>query len=181
VNLTKEESMKPASSASIGIALLLSLAASPLAAQSAPACARAEHRQFDFWVGEWNVTLPNGRPAGTNRIQSINAGCGLREEWTGAGGSTGTSLNAFDPTTGRWHQTWIGSDGTLLLLDGGLRDGAMELSGVTAGADGAKTLHRIRWTPLGGSPAALRQLWESSADGGQTWTVAFDGKYERQR
>jgi len=171
--------MKPASSAVM--ALVISLAAGPLAAQSPPACTRAEHRQFDFWLGEWNVTLPNGRAAGTNRIQSINAGCGLREEWTGAGGSTGTSLNAFDPATGRWHQTWIGSDGTLLLLDGGLRDGAMELSGVTPGANGAKTLHRIRWTPLGGTPATLRQLWESSTDGGQTWAVAFDGTYVRQR
>jgi hypothetical protein len=57
----------------------------------------------------------------------------------------------------------------------------MELSGVTPGANGAKTLHRIRWTPLGGTPATLRQLWESSTDGGQTWTVAFDGTYVRQR
>jgi hypothetical protein len=171
--------MKPASSASMVIALVTCMTA-PLAAQAAPACARGEHRQFDFWVGEWNVTLPNGRAAGTNNIQSINAGCGLREEWKGAGGSTGTSLNAFDPASGRWHQTWIGSDGSFLLLDGGLRDGTMELSGVTTGADGTQTLHRIRWTPLGGTPAAVRQLWESSTDGGKTWAVAFDGKYERR-
>jgi hypothetical protein len=172
--------MKTASSVSGVMALVVSMAAGPVDAQSRPACTRAEYRQFDFWVGEWTVTLPNGRSAGTNHIQSINAGCGLREEWTGAGGSTGTSLNAFDPVSGRWHQTWIGSDGTVLLLDGGLRDGAMELSGVTTGADGAKTLHRIRWTPLGGSPASVRQLWESSTDGGKTWTVAFDGKYVRR-
>jgi hypothetical protein len=171
--------MKPASSASVTIALVICVAAGPVAAQSPPACTRAEHRQFDFWLGEWKVTLPNGRPAGTNRIHSINAGCGLREEWTGAGGSTGTSLNAFDATSGRWHQTWIGSDGTVLLLDGGLRDGAMELTGVTAGANGARTLHRIRWTPLGGATPSLRQLWESSTDGGTTWTIAFDGKYEK--
>lgn len=172
--------MKRASSVWGAVALVISVAAPPLVAQSPPACTRAEYRQFDFWLGEWNVTLPNGRAAGTNHIQSINAGCGLREEWKGAGGSTGTSLNAFDPVSGRWHQTWIGSDGTLLLLDGGLRDGAMELSGVTTGADGAKTLHRIRWRPLGGPPAAVRQLWESSTDDGKTWTVAFDGKYERR-
>ena len=145
-----------------------------------PACERPEHRQFDFWIGEWDVTLPNGRVAGTNRIQAINGRCGLREEWTGAGGGTGTSLNAFDPTSGRWHQTWIGSDGTFLLLDGGLRDGTMELSGVTTGANGAKTLHRIRWTPQGGSSPAVRQLWESSRDGGKTWTVAFDGLYRKK-
>jgi hypothetical protein len=145
-----------------------------------PACDRPEHRHFDFWIGEWDVTLPNGQTAGTNRIQSINAGCALREEWTGAGGSTGTSLNVFDASAGRWHQTWIGSDGVLLMLDGGLRDGMMELSGVTTGANGAKTLHRIRWTPVGGTPRTVRQLWESSTDGGKSWVVAFDGTYRKR-
>jgi hypothetical protein len=172
--------MKTVSSVPGVMALVICMAAGSLDAQSPPACTRAEYRQFDFWVGEWTVTLPNGRHAGTNHIQSINAGCALREEWTGAGGSTGTSLNAFDPVSGRWHQTWIGSDGMLLLLDGGFRDGTMELSGATTGADGTKTLHRIRWTPLGGTTAGVRQLWESSTDGGRTWTVAFDGTYVKR-
>jgi hypothetical protein len=174
--------MGPASSVAAIVFAMVS-GVGHLQAQSAasPACTGAEHRQFDFWIGDWDVTLPNGNKAGTNRIQSINAGCGLREEWTGARGSTGTSLNAFDASSGRWHQTWIGSDATLLLLDGELRDGTMELSGTTIGADGAKTLHRIRWTPMGGSPPTVRQLWESSTDGGKTWTVAFDGIYRRKQ
>ncbi|MFN2565967.1 MAG: hypothetical protein ABR499_13305 [Gemmatimonadaceae bacterium] len=148
-------------------------------ARPAP-CARPEHRQFDFWIGEWDVTLPNGRTAGVNHIRPIHGGCALQEEWVGAGGATGTSLNAFDAATGRWHQTWVGSDGLLLQLDGGMKDGAMELVGVTVGANGARTLQRIRWTPLGGTPARVRQLWETSSDDGRTWSVAFDGLYRRK-
>ena len=164
-------------------AFMMCVAAGTLTAQSPapPACTAAEHRQFDFWLGEWDVTVPNGNTAGTNRIQSINAGCALREEWTGARGFTGTSLNAFDAATGRWHQTWIGSDGILLLLDGGRRDSTMELSGATVGRDGTKTHHRIRWTPLGGTPARVRQLWESSTDDGKTWVVVFDGTYTKRQ
>jgi hypothetical protein len=143
-------------------------------------CTRPEHRQFDFWIGEWDVTLPNGSRAGTNRIRAINGGCALQEEWTGARGSTGTSLNAFDASTSRWHQTWVGSDGLVLLLDGGVRNGAMELSGITTGPNDTRTLHRVRWTPLGGAQATVRQLWESSTDDGKTWTVAFDGTYRRR-
>jgi hypothetical protein len=172
--------MRGTSSAMVVVAMTWLMPVDATAQATAPPpCQRQEHRQFDFWLGEWNVTLPNGNTAGTNRIQSINAGCALREEWTGASGFTGTSLNAFDASSGRWHQTWIGSDGMLLMLDGGLRDGAMELSGVTTGANGTKTLHRIRWTPLSGTPATVRQLWESSTDGGNTWAVAFDGIYRR--
>lgn len=174
--------MRPALWIAGASALMLMPTVEVASAQSPapPACTAAEHRQFDFWVGEWEVTAPNGNAAGVNRITAINGGCALREEWTGARGFTGTSLNAYDASSGRWHQTWIGSDGVLLLLDGALRDGTMELAGVTVGRDGAKTQHRIRWTPLGGSPARVRQLWESSSDGGKTWAVAFDGTYRKR-
>ncbi len=151
------------------------------AAPAAPApCSRPEHRQFDFWAGEWDVTAPNGNAAGTNRIRLVHGGCALQEEWTGRTGYTGSSINAFDQATSRWHQTWIGSDGVLLQLDGALEGGSMQLTGATAGANGARTMHRIRWTPLGGQPTRVRQLWESSTDGGKTWSVAFDGTYTRK-
>ena len=44
--------------------------------------------------------------------------------------------------------------------------------------DPTKTVaHRITWTP--GADGSVRQLWESSADGGTTWSVVFDGRYVR--
>ena len=170
---------------SLSLALTLGVCSGPRALSSqttaAPtppaACSQPEHRQFDFWIGEWDVSLPDGRPAGTNRIRRVHGGCALHEEWTGASGSTGTSLNAYDAAARRWHQTWVGSDGLLLRLDGGMKEGAMELEGVTVGADGARTLQRIRWTPLGGTPARERQLWEASTDGGGTGAVGLDGTY----
>lgn len=172
----------------VSLVLTAPTVAEPLAAQVAqpaqaprsPACSGPEHRQFDFWIGDWDVTLPNGRAAGTNRIRQIHRGCALREEWRGASGSTGTSLNTYDSSTRRWHQTWVDDGGMLLQLDGGMRDGSMELSGSTVGANGIRTVHRIRWTPLAGTPGRLRQLWESSTDGGRSWTIVFDGIYRRR-
>ena len=32
------------------------------------ACCTENHRAFDFWVGTWQVTNPDGSPAGTNTI-----------------------------------------------------------------------------------------------------------------
>ena len=150
--------------------LLLALLAAP---QTAPPCASPEHRQFDFWIGEWEVTRPDGKLAGHNRITPILGGCALREEWTGAGGNQGTSLNAWDPEARRWRQTWVDQGGTVLLLAGGIDGGKM----VMQSGDGASR-QRITWTPMG--DGRVRQLWDSSSDGGKTWKVEFDGIYAKK-
>jgi hypothetical protein len=153
-------------------------AALPAMAQSAPAqtgCTSAQHRQFDFWVGRWDVRRPDGRAAGTNEIERVLDGCALVERWTGAGASRGMSLNFYDAAAGRWRQSWVDNQGQPLLLVGGLRDGRMVLESATP--DGAAR-QRITWTPLPGGD--VRQLWETSADGGATWSTAFDGRYSRR-
>src|SRR5918992_981455 len=136
----------------------VALGAQSTAARPQAPCSRPEHRQFDFWVGEWDVTTPDGRQAGTNRIRLVHGGCALHEEWSGTSGFSGASLNAFDASTGRWHQTWIGSDGVLLQLDGGLKDGTMELSGATVGAGGAETPPMERSTERGPGSNGLDPL-----------------------
>ena len=142
-----------------------------------PACQSAEYRQFDFWVGTWDVFLPNGQKAGENRIEPISAGCALLENWSGRGGFTGKSLNIYDRDDKRWHQTWVDSSGGLLMIAGNLVDRRMVLSSQLAGAVG-DTQQRITWTP--NEDGSVRQFWESSADAGKTWTVQFDGKYVRR-
>jgi len=153
------------------------LVAPTAAAQPAP-CAGQEYRQFDFWVGAWNVFNPQGRQVGTNTIERTLGGCTLHEQWTGAGANRGFSYNIFDRGSRRWHQTWVDNGGTLLLLDGGLVGTAMVLRGTTVNAQGTSVLNRITWTPVAAD--SVRQLWETSADDGKTWTVAFDGMYVRQ-
>jgi hypothetical protein len=145
---------------------------------SAGPCSGPEYRQFDFWLGDWTV-LANGEPAGTNSVRVVLGGCALQENWQGAGegGISGSSFNAYDRATGRWHQTWVDSSGTLLQLDGGLAGGSMILSGERPAREGGTVLHRISWTP--GEDDSVRQLWEASQDGGKSWSVMFDGQYIR--
>lgn len=140
------------------------------------ACAGAEHRQFDFWVGEWEVTDAKGQIAGTNEIARVANGCGLSEYWRGAAGTNGTSLNWYDPSSGEWHQLWVGL-GLYLHLKGGLEGERMVLSGERETAKGT-VIDRISWTPLEGD--RVRQLWEVSPDGGASWQVVFDGMYRRR-
>jgi hypothetical protein len=159
---------------------IAALAGGAFAQQPPAGCTASEHRQFDFWIGEWDVKHATGKPAGHNRITSIHGGCVLHEEWRGAGGFTGSSLNIYDRERRRWHQTWVDNTGGLLELDGGFADGVMTLTGtpVEAGPPEKRTLQRIRWTPQ--PDGGVRQLWEASENGGRDWKVVFDGWYTRR-
>lgn len=139
----------------------------------------SEGTQFSFWLGDWQVFSPAGSPVGTNKITPLYGGRVLVENWSGKGGVEGTSLNAWDPERKCWHQTWMDSTGSTLLLDGAFEDGQMVLEGVSEG-DGVQgpQRNRITWTPSADG-AEVRQLWEVSADDGKTWTVGFDGCYRR--
>src|SRR5688500_5836889 len=141
----------------------------------------APARQFDFWIGRWSVADADGTAAGRNHIEPILDGAALRESWQGADGHRGTSLNAWDPDAGLWRQSWIDVNGFWLLLEGGLRDGAMvmEGTGLKRSEPATTARHRISWSRMGGDPDRLRQHWEVSEDGGATWTTLFDGHYSR--
>ena len=102
-------------------------------------------------------------------------GCALLENWEGVGGASGKSLNCYNATAGRWQQFWVDSTGGILELAGGLVDGRMVLANSTRTADGKSLRNRITWTP--NADGSVRQLWETSADEGQTWQIAFDGLY----
>ncbi len=157
------------------VAVLLLLAPAVAVAQGAgAACETSEYRQFDFWLGDWQVSNATGDVVGTNTITVVSGGCGLHERWEGAGGGVGESLNAYDRRTGSWHQTWVGGRGLVLRLEGGLRDAAMVLEGELREGERV-VLQRITWTP--DPDGSVRQLWETSEDGGTTWTTAFDGTY----
>jgi len=159
--------------------LLLFTAVSHLAAQAPAGCTAQEHRQFDFWVGEWTVTTPQGDLAGTNRIDRTLGGCVLQEHWTGSKGGHGTSFNLWTAADGKWHQVWVDDSGSMLVLSGSLDGARMVMTGThpTPGLSGGTTLERITWTPLPGG--TVRQEWDASTDGGTTWSSQFDGVYTR--
>jgi hypothetical protein len=93
------------------------------------ACSTEPHKQFDFWLGTWKVTTPSGKLAGYNEIKKDLNDCVLIEQYRTNGGFKGQSLNIFDTQSQQWHQTWVDNSGTLLMLAGGIVDGAMIMSG----------------------------------------------------
>lgn len=142
-----------------------------------PTTAPAPH-QFDFWIGTWEVRTPDGKLAGTSRIEPILGGAVIQEHWQGAGGTLGSSFNFVDKASGLWRQVWVAQDGSSLDLRGGLMDGRMVLEGETATPKGPRK-ERITWAAR--PDGAVTQTWEQSTDGGKTWTVVFPGIYTRKQ
>jgi len=169
----------PATALAVLAVLLGATAVAQSPAPPPPACKSAEYRQFDFWLGEWEVFLPDGKKAGDSRIEAISAGCALLENWSGSGGFSGKSLNSYDSEDKRWHQSWVDSSGSRLELAGSFADRRMVLaSAPAAGGSTPGAVQRIAWSV--NDDGSVRQLWESSTDGGKTWAVQFDGQYVRR-
>jgi hypothetical protein len=153
------------------------------AAQPNP-CADPQQKQFDFWIGEWNLTWPGDKPGevghGTNSIKRILDGCVVQENFSGADSMhlRGTSVSTFDARSNRWKQTWVDNEGGYLDFLGDFSNGQMILQR-EAVRNGEKILQRMVWKNI--SANELDWSWESSADGGKTWQVNWPIHYKRMR
>lgn len=149
------------------------------ASQVPPCEADDGFREFDFWVGEWDVRGADGTLQGENSITVEQAGCVLIENWRGVQGSTGTSINYLDKKSNEWVQIWHAASGYLIDIRGGLTDDGMLLSGtIHYIASGQTAPFRGLWTPL--PDGRVRQYFEQSGDDGETWQPWFEGFYSRK-
>ncbi|HEY5713114.1 MAG TPA: hypothetical protein VIT38_14565 [Allosphingosinicella sp.] len=143
-----------------------------------PACAAPEHRQFDFWVGRWDVY-----PTGTQRlvahslIERLYRDCGIRENWMPLRGWGGGSLNSYRPAERRWRQLWMDSQNSWLEFSGGMEGEAMVLTAPSTGANGAPALVRMTYTHA--ADGSVRQQVTQSTDNGTTWQPQYDFTYVR--
>jgi len=155
----------------LSAALLLSAIAAPAEAPERH-CSASEYRQFDFWAGDWDVVdTTTGDVEGHARVERILDGCVLREQYDGAAGSHGESFNIYDPWRQMWHQIWVNNRGQLLLLEGKLNHGEMDLSGIQRTVDGQEEHVRGQWRWVNDG---VRETAQTSLDNGRTWKQWFD-------
>jgi len=154
-----------------------SAATLPAAAESA--CSSSEHRQFDFWIGRWDVfDAKTGERAGSSLIESLYDGCVLRENWTSPG-FAGGSLNIYVASDSKWHQTWVDQSGALREFIGGMENGKMILVAKSRirQEPGKTVLVRMTFTP--NPDGSVRQFSDYSKDEGATWAFRYDFVYKR--
>jgi hypothetical protein len=137
---------------------------------------RPQHA-LDFWLGRWRVLSTADELLGENEIVAVLGGAAVIERWRGVDGDEGMSLFFYDRVREVWKQVWVTDRWThkekeLVATTPG---GGLVFQGTVARSRGGEHLDRTTLTPL--AAGEVHQLIETSADGGATWTVGFDGRY----
>ncbi len=164
----------------IGFAILLMTMSSAFAQGTAATgpCDGELFREFDFWVGDWDVFDQDGQQVGTNSITLEEKGCLLVERWTDAQGNTGQSYNFVDHATGKWRQVWV-NPGVVIDYEGGLdENGAMDLQGTLSVINTEPQKYRGTWSLQedGTVHQHLRQFDIEKGD----WAAGFVGVYKKK-
>lgn len=146
----------------------------------APCNYAAENRQFDFWVGDWDVVATQGGTSqGHSHIARELGNCVIWENWTSLGSTyAGKSYNTYNASLKRWEQFWVDNVGGMIHFYGGLKDGVMDFyTDELPQPDGSKLMRHLQFFNLG--PDTVRQFSQGSKDNGKTWTVEYDFTYNR--
>lgn len=136
----------------------------------------SDYRRFDFWIGSWDVVnTRDGTPAGKSLIEKLYRGCAIRENWSEPG-YAGGSLNTFNATDQRWHQTWTDSKGTWREFVGGFTGARMVLVWKHPERKDAATMVQERMTFTPNPDGTVRQYCDESRDG-VAWVERYDYTY----
>jgi len=150
------------------------LAAPDAATSASPHCGAAEYHQLDFWIGDWDTfetDAPGGVSEARAHVDPIAQGCAIHELYEQADGLIGDSILSYDPVRRKWQQTWVTNRGSIMVLVGNFKNGALVLEGEAHLAGGASVMQRITWESR---DKGVRESAVSSKDGGKTWAPAFD-------
>ena len=141
-----------------------------------------ESRQFDFWIGKWDVNLRavqkdltwKDTTKATIEIYPVLDGKAILELWDSPT-IKGFSLRYFDPAKGKWvlYLDWPNEkESSYSSLEGAFHHGRGEFF---AERDG--TISRYTFCDI--SPTSLRWDDAYSKDGGKTWTYDWVMEFSR--
>lgn len=144
------------------------------------------YRQFDFWIGEWDVFGKNGQKSGDSKISVILDSCVILEEWTSAQLNqrivfTGKSFNSYNRASRQWQQTWVdNTGGSTEFLKGKFENHKMVFQSDPFNFNkDTMAVRRLSFYHL--SPEKVRQHGEISKDKGKSWATEYDLEYRRRK
>ena len=146
-------------------------------------CTSAEARGFDFWLGEWDVS-PTGSTSGVTVAESSitlhDQGCVIMEHWRPFGGGHGHSINGYDASDGKWHQTWIDSNGQRTEFAGSIdAEGVLRFDVLGPPQQGQPPgARRMNFQRIDAN--TVRQWGDLTPEGGGEMVIEWDFTYRRR-
>lgn len=139
---------------------------------------------FDFWIGKWEVRWEEGDSMGrgTNHIEKTLDGTVIQENFRILEGQStgfkGTSLSVYQPRFERWKQAWADNNGGYFDFTGKIKgEKRIFQTEIAEREDGSRVTQRMVFYNI--QDDSMTWDWESSADGGETWTLNWRIFYER--
>jgi hypothetical protein len=158
---------------------ILVLMQSEAFSQKPSPCSSAEALQFDFWIGEWELTY-NDTVHATNVIHKQMGNCVIEENFEDPSNTySGKSWSVYSPQLKKWQQTWVDNSGAYLDFTGEFKNDKMQLNREFINPKGKKIMQRMIFYNI--SKDQLDWNWESSNDNGITWVVNWKIHYQRKK
>lgn len=151
-------------------------------------CPEPEARQFDFWLGEWDVENRNSRPGSdvwgatgraTNRVYTVVGGCAVVEHWRGyafpsAGHIVGFSVRAYDPDAEQWELVllWpMNGPPSFGTLEGRFQNGRGDFHSRFVNLQGDSVISRLSFWRIEADSFQWNNAY--SRDGGASWDSSW--------
>jgi hypothetical protein len=167
------------------LGLLSSLLVTTAIAQTTAMPAAQAADLFNFWIGDWNVTWDNAdgtKGHGHNRVIKLMDGAVIEENFEEAPDAPpprliGKSLTVQEKTSGKWRQSWVDNQGGYFAFTASV-DGDKRIFATDARVtNGKSTIQRMVFHDI--RQDAFTWDWESSTDGGSTWSLHWRIHYSR--
>jgi tetratricopeptide (TPR) repeat protein len=148
-----------------------------------PCSREPRNRDFDFWIGDWNVYRTGTQfLSGYSHVESMAGGCAILENYTSVQAYTGKSFNFYDTIAKKWEQDWIGSSGPVdrqRFYEGEFKNGAMRFTFTSTNPGGEKIKGNFIFYFI--SKDSVRQYQDVIDDNGKTISVTYDLTYLRKK
>ncbi|KAA0226049.1 hypothetical protein EDS67_21025 [candidate division KSB1 bacterium] len=163
-----------------------------------PACQSAEARQFDFWLGEWNIVQEILQADGTwlkldaaTKVSRALDGCALLESWEGKvlffweGMKTaellrGMSVRAYDAEKKKWSLHWMDTrHPQFAVFEGSFANGIGTFLRATTTAQHQPRLTRIMFSEI--TASSVRWELAISTDAGANWQPLWVMNMQRKK
>ena len=150
-----------------------------------PCNADPVYRQFDFWIGDWEVYGKNGNKAGDSKIELILDSCIILENWKSANlfrglYYSGKSFNSYNSRSKQWQQTWVDNIGGKTEYSEGHFESDKMVFQTKPFPFNKDTLAILRLTFHNLGLDKVRQHGEISKDNGASWVTQYELEYRRK-